>query len=204
MNILMAIPCNDTVDVQFVASLLQIKSKETLRYGLTVSTMVHDARNILSSNALKYGFDRVMWLDSDMVVDADIVDRLNEDIDSGRDFVSALYFTRKGERKPVLFQDLWLEHDGEIITPHAPFYMNYPSDALFRVAGCGFGACMMKREVLQAVTDKFGAPFMMIPGLGEDISFCKRCRDIGIDIWCDSRIKCGHIGTKIFTEEDYK
>lgn len=205
MNILVAIPCHDYVNAEFIMSLLRLHSKDTLRYGMTVATMVQDARNILAENAIKYGYDRVMWLDSDMIVDPDIVDRLSDDLDEGKEFVSGLYFTRKADRRPVLFNRLEHEEtdDGHII-PHADFYYDYPRDTLFRVAGCGFGACMMNTDVLQKVVDRYGQPFALMPGFGEDISFCKRCEGVGIDVWCDSRIKCGHIGTRIYTEADYK
>ena len=204
MTVFVATPCGDTINAQSAFSLLSLRSKDQIRYGATVTTMVYDARNSLAESAIEYGYDRVMWIDSDMIVPQDIIDQLGADIDEGRDFVSALYFSRKQERKPVIFKRLDYEQDGEQIIPHIDFYMDYPNDSIFRIAGCGFGACMMKTEVLEKVVDKYGAPFNLMPGFGEDISFCKRCQDIGIDIWCDSKIKCGHIGTYIYTESDYR
>ena len=38
----------------------------------------------------------------------------------------------------------------------------------------------------------------------EDLSFCMRARDVGSEIYCDSRIKVGHIGQYTFSEEGYK
>ena len=204
MNIYVATPCSDFINAQSAMSLLSMRSKDRVRYGMTVTTMVYDARNDLTAAALQNDCDRVMWIDSDMIVPPDIIDLLGADLDEGRDFVSALYFSRKAERKPVIFKNLSFEKQDDHIIPHADFYMDYPTDSIFRIAGCGFGACLMKTEVLQKVTEKFGAPFNLIPGFGEDISFCKRCEEIGIGIWCDSRIKCGHIGQYIFTEADYK
>ena len=42
-----------------------------------------------------------------------------------------------------------------------------------------------------------------MPGLGEDYSFCWRVAQIGKKMWCDSRVKLGHVGQHIYTEEDY-
>lgn len=204
MNVYVATPVSDFINAQSAMSLLSLTSKDNVRYGMTLTTMVYDARNDLSAAALENGCDRVMWIDSDMIVPDDIIDRLGADIDEGRDFVSALYFSRKAERKPVLFKNLSFEQKDNYIIPHADFYMDYPRDSIFRIAGCGFGACLMKVDVLRAVTEKYGAPFNLMPGFGEDISFCKRCQEIGIDVWCDSRIKCGHVGQYIYTEDDYK
>ena len=204
MNILVATPCQDFINSQAAMSLLSLTSNDDIRYRMTLTTMVYDARNDLTEAAFEVGADRVMWIDSDMIVPRDIIDRLGADLDEGRDFVSALYFSRKEERKPVLFENLSFERKGQYVTPHADFYMDYPKDSVFRIAGCGFGACLMNIDVLKKVNDKYGAPFNLLPGFGEDISFCYRCREIGIDVWCDSRVKCGHIGQYIFTEEDYK
>ena len=61
---------------------------------------------------------------------------------------------------------------------------------------------MMTMDAAKRVTGEFGLmPFMPTAGFGEDLSFCMRARKAGIKLWCDSRVKCGHIGTKIYTGE---
>ena len=39
-------------------------------------------------------------------------------------------------------------------------------------------------------------------GFGEDLAFCLRVKDLGKKVYCDSRIKVGHIGYKTFGEDD--
>ena len=39
--------------------------------------------------------------------------------------------------------------------------------------------------------------FGRIPPLGEDTSFCKRCRDASIDMWVEPRVNVGHSGWKM-------
>jgi hypothetical protein len=41
-------------------------------------------------------------------------------------------------------------------------------------------------------------------GMGEDTTFCFRVKQDGGKIWCDSRIKAGHIGNYVFEEKDYR
>lgn len=40
--------------------------------------------------------------------------------------------------------------------------------------------------------------FGRIPPLGEDTSFCKRCRDASIDMWVEPRVQIGHSGWKMY------
>ena len=42
------------------------------------------------------------------------------------------------------------------------------------------------------------------PGYGEDLSFCLRVRDSGTQIWCDSSVKCGHVGMAVYDENAYR
>ena len=47
-------------------------------------------------------------------------------------------------------------------------------------------------------------PFMPVGGFGEDLSFCLRAREAGLKLYCDSRVRCGHVGNVIFNEENCK
>ncbi len=41
-------------------------------------------------------------------------------------------------------------------------------------------------------------------GFGEDIRFCWRVKQLGVPMYCDSRIKVGHVGLCTITEEIYQ
>ena len=81
---------------------------------------------------------------------------------------------------------------------------DYPADSVFPVAGCGFGAVMMTTELLRRIRENFGLPFSPFLGFGEDLSFCMRVTQLGETIWCDSRIKLGHVGLAVYDEETYR
>ena len=61
---------------------------------------------------------------------------------------------------------------------------------------------MMNTSLLKEVEAKYGLPFAPMIGFGEDLSFCLRVKDLGKKIWCDSRVKVGHIGYKTYGEDD--
>lgn len=205
MKIFIAIPCMETVNTEFFQCMLNLKSgSEPVKYGISRSSLIYDARNALAQTAIEAGAERVLWLDSDMIFQPDILQRLSADMDEGREIVSALYFTRKNPIGPVVYKETGYsgEEDGKLI-PFAEKYVDYPRDDIFTCAGFGFGACMVSVDLIREVFDKHGAPFAPSPGFGEDLAFCRRVEEMGVPMYCDSRIKCGHVAHTIVTEESY-
>lgn len=197
MKTLVCIPCMESVPTDFVRCLITLQSVGETRFAFTRSSLVYDARHILASQAIMNGFDRVLWLDSDMTFTADLLVKLSATMDeTGADLVSGLYFTRKNEPKPVLFSKCRKDA--------FEMYDPYPKDAVFDIDGCGFGGVLMTTALLCAVGDKYQTIFAPYVGYGEDVSFCMRARETGAKMVCDSRIKLGHIGYRIITEETYE
>jgi len=202
MRTLVAIPCMDMMHTSFVISLTGMRMKGETKFVYSVSSLVYDSRNGLARRAIAEKFDRVLWLDSDMEFRPDLFQRLSDDLDEGRDMVAAFYVTRKDEIKPCLFKTCGYEHYEDHVKPVAKTYYDYPKDSIFECEGVGFGGVMMNVSLLKEVEEKFGLPFAPMLGFGEDLSFCLRVRELGKKIWCDSRIKMGHVGLKSYTEDD--
>ena len=174
-------------------------------FSISCSSLVYDARNTLAKQAVIEGFDRVLWLDSDMDFSPDLLKRLSADMDEGREMVSGLYFKRKAPVKPVIYKELgfWRDKEKDEVTPIAIPYEDYPKDDIFTIAGCGFGGCLVSVDLIKRVGDKFGLPFSPLMGFGEDLSFCSRVSQLGVEMFCDSRVKMGHVGLGTITEETY-
>ena len=201
MKVMIAIPCLDTVPTVFMESLCGLIRPSDVTVVTAKNSLVYDAREALGSVAISDGCDRVLWLDSDMTFDRDLFLRLNQDLDTGCRFVSALCFTRKEPIMPVIYSEIGYGDDGN---SYADCIFDYPADSLFRVGGVGLSAAMMDVGVLKEVKDKCGDMFLPLKGLGEDLSFCIRCLSIGIPIHCDSRVKVGHIFQTVINEGVYE
>ena len=80
------------------------------------------------------------------------------------------------------------------------YFPDYPKNALFKVAGSGLAFVLMNTSMIEAVNKKYGYMFSPIVGMGEDLSFCFRAASLGYDMYCDSRVKVGHIGQVIYNE----
>lgn len=199
MRTLIAVPCMDTVHTLFFSSMMNLHKPEGTEIAVSCSSLVYTARNLLAKKAIDEGFDRVLWLDSDMVFDADLMDRLSEDMDKGLQYVCGLFFTRKNPIRPCIYSYLGnRKNDAGEDIPAADHFTDYPREQVFPVEGSGFAAVMMTTDLIR----KCGpSPFFPVMGFGEDFTFCLRARETGATLWCDSRIKVDHCGINLINEE---
>lgn len=195
MRTLIAIPAMEQVFTVTAQCLMNLRTVDEVFTQFAVRMPVDVARNTLAKYALENGFDRILWIDSDMTFNGDLMEKLSADLDEGWDLVCGLCFKRRFPIEPVISRSLTQD------PPAQETYFDYPKDALFEVAGFGFGGVMMRTEILRDLTE---APFIPMPGLSEDYSFCLRVRARGRRIGCDSRVKMGHVGLSVFSEKLYR
>ena len=211
MKTLIAIPCMDYIEADFVeclTALLQYpENPGEVDIKYLKATLVYDARNQLVRYALeKGGYDYILWLDSDMTFEPDLLARLMKDMGTEdgqkRQAVTGLCFGRRPPFKPCIYKALDVQQQGQMIYPKCENYFEYPRDQIFEVAACGFACVLMRMDVLEAM-GIYGVPFFPIGGLGEDLTFCWRAQKLDIKFHCDSRLKIGHI-MRIHVDEDFR
>lgn len=202
---LIAVPCFDMVHTDFFESVVNLEKPDNTFLTVVKNTLIYTARNIVAANAIACGFDRVLWLDSDMTFPKDMIPRLADHIDAGVDIVTGLYFTRKPPIKPNIFDRFWWDtaEDGTLDAGATMFY-RYPEDSVCEIQGAGMGCCLMTVDIIKRVADAYGSPFTPLDGVGEDLSFCWRARQLGAKMICDTSIKCGHVGQAVYDEAYYK
>lgn len=204
MKTLIAVPCMDMVHTDFLRSCLSMEKDGEVRWGFAQSSLIYDARNALANMAIDEGYDRVLWLDSDMAFDEHLFRRLSEHLDLGKEMITGLYFSRRAPIRPIVYKALYLQPIEGGQKAVADSFDDYPRDGLFEVAGCGFGAVMMTVDLLKQVRGAFALPFFPVSGFGEDLAFCLRATQLGARIWCDSSIKLGHVGLAVYDEGSYR
>lgn len=205
MKVLVGVPCMESLPVEYVNCLLQLKKTPTLKFPTLKVEVMHDplslvyiARERIAGFALKGNFDYVLFIDSDMVFPANtLVDLLEYD----RDIVGALTFQRKPPYSPCVYTKLKIGEPGETIMETLKEY----TPGLLPVEGIGFGCTMVKTKVFEAVYKAGGGTcFHPILGYGEDLSFCIRARHAKHKIFVDTTLKVGHLGKMICTEDTFK
>lgn len=164
------------------------------------------ARNKLAADILQYPFSHVLWLDSDMVFPSEMLTRLAA---HDKPIVSATYFSRTDMPIPHVYDYYGVKDDGctyyttkgqafsEWLERH-PEWKDRPNvqcfegtDGLVECDGFGFGAVLMRREVLEAV----GYPYFESDadtGGAEDFDFCEKAKAKGYTLYADFAIQCDH------------
>lgn len=203
---MIAVPCMDMVHTSFMKSLLKLIKIGECEVSFSVSSLIYDARNMLAGQAVTGGYDRVLWIDSDMVFNPDLLVKLSADMDEGRELVTGIAFRRKPPFRPCIFNELEYKPNDETkaIDIKLSTYEDYPQDSLFPIAACGLAGCLMSTKLISEVGNKFGAPFTPLLGMGEDISFCYKASQLGEKMYCDSRVKLGHVGLMTVTEQTFQ
>lgn len=201
MRILIAIPCMNTVPVSFVESLLAIDKPEGTSVHFHKNSLIYDSRNLLSLKAIQEKYDYVLWIDSDIVCPPAVLTTLLNDMETYHSLmVTGLYVKRSFPVSPVLYDivDEPSPNSEGTMQMRIHTYHDYPIDSVFPVEGCGFGCVLTDTRLLREVWDRFGPAFLPFPWAGEDISFCYRVKKLGHEIYCDSSIPLGHIGSMIY------
>ena len=203
MKTMIAVPCMDMMPSLFVASLMALKVVgDPCEKYFGMNSLIYDTRNKIAKHAIENDIERVLWLDSDMEFERDLMERLSAWIDYGLDFISGIYVTRKEPIRPTIFKGMEIRDTPEGRKAIAPTYEDYPESEVFEIDACGFGVVMTTVKLLKDVTEAYGLPFTPVFGYGEDLSFCMRARELGYKIWCDSSITAGHVGLNTFTVAD--
>ena len=187
-KLLIAVPCTDYIHAEFVKSLMKMTGhlqREGVRFAVEIvaGTLVYFARNKLACKAINEEFTHILFLDSDMVFDEEIVETLTF---CGKDFVCGAFQSRRPPYGSCVFTQL------KPLTKVTE-YGKEP----FRVEGCGMACTMISTEILKEVQSTYGNPFdpAIIEDItfGEDTAFCWRARKCGFEIWCEPTARIGHI-----------
>lgn len=195
MKLLIAIPTLDFVHVDFMKCLVNLTNKlkdDGVRFevGIISGTLVYVARDRLACKAINEDFTHVLWLDSDMIFQPTILDDL---LETKKDFVTGIYHQRRPGYASCIFK-----HCSE---KNIERFEEYPKRT-FRIEACGFGCVLITTDILKQVQMHYKTCFCPLAQFGEDIAFCHRVLELGMEIWCEPTVRCGHIGHNAVWPED--
>lgn len=187
-KVLVGVPCMDKVDALFCKSLRNLEVFDDTDFEFKIRLLVYSARDKICKKAVNEGYDYVFFLDDDMTFEPDTLKRL---LAHDKDVVTGLCFQRGGKHLPCVFDK------------KCQFVTTWPNE-LFEIGYCGGACVLIKTKVLKKVLESERTCFRPLPGLGEDLSFCKRAKKCGFTLYCDPTVKPGHITTYEITEKDYE
>ena len=200
MKLLIGVPSLDFVHIEFVKSLNGLTERlhrDRVPFELYIcnGTLAHVARDRVACHAINNGFDRVLWLDADMVFTPDLYDDLAGD---GRPFITGLAASRRPPFMLCVFKEMSEQRGCK------NYELNEIPKEPFRIAGCGFACVLIETEILRAVQLRYKSCFLPESIFGEDLAFCRRASSMGHQIWCDPLVRVGHIGHNAVWPEDHE
>lgn len=185
-KITVGIPSYDHIKTECVISLMNLVTRNQtldLDFFFNQSLYIDYNRNQLVDVAMQNGSSHLLFIDSDIAFPPDGPERL---LAHDKDIVGGYYNTRRGNN-PIRFLE-----DGQVVSKDLP-------SELFQCHILPTGFMLIRLECLQRLQKPYFAVITHHLGtVGEDVTFCKKAQDAGIEIWCDPTIKLGHVGKKIY------
>ncbi|HEX3705785.1 MAG TPA: hypothetical protein VHV76_04065 [Mycobacteriales bacterium] len=198
VRVALAMPLFEAVSPLAITSLIGLIQK-TVQSGQVQGLFFSNglyldvARNTLVREVLDspVGFTHILWVDSDMTVPPDALDRL---LSADRRIVGGLYHTKTSGAAPAVFT----------LDPVA--LMDEPFDGLTRVDGFGLGCALVQRSVFEDMAAAYGDErwHEVRNPHGDDLFFFVRCKEMGIPAWLDGALRCGHVADYAVTTSHWE
>ena len=195
MRILIAIPTKDKIDVETFVSVANLdwdghEIEYTSAQGMGVYGIAQ-ARNNIVNQAIDNDFDKILMVDSDMILPEDTIKYLlDPDVPI---VIGCARYKNDSGRAPIFKytvddtgQDSWI--------------WNEIPAGRFDIKSGGLACAMIDTDVFRRISKPYFKWEERANGsyMGEDIWFYEHARQAGYRPQADGRVKCGHIGRKIY------
>lgn len=181
--------------------------KIDIRYETGVRTDRN--RNIILTDFIDAKCDYVLWLDSDMIFPADIIERFLEinTLHPNPAIIGCLYFKRTPDYNPIGY----IDSDN----PQQPYRPVMPQmikkGKIYEVTGLGYGGMLVPMAIYDALGEdkwtaygkNFNNPHATDGNLTHDLEFCRTVKKAGFKIFLHGSVRPGHIGEMLVTEQDF-
>lgn len=139
------------------------------------------ARNLIFDIMRRGDYTHLLFLDQDVILPPDGLSRL---VMHDLPVVSGVYCKDyDGEEYAMVMMPDWRTRPSGIkVTPSH----RLDGKGLVRIAGAGFGCLLIERAVCAAVELRYTEE------IGNDLAFSEDVGRLGIDMYCDASLRCGH------------
>lgn len=195
MNILIGIPSKDKIDIETAISIANLDwDGHAIDYAHADGAGVYgvaQARNRLCQKAIDGSYDKILMIDSDMIVPEDTISLL---LDPDVPIVTGVARYKNDSRRAPLFKGF---QDAE--GSDAWKWDEIPSGR-FQIQSGGVACAMIDVDLLRRLPRPWFVWEEFDDGryTGEDIGFYEKVRGAGVNPMADGRVRCGHIGRKIY------
>jgi len=210
MKVAVCVPCRDTVMSGFAFDMARLTAFDAqnrdgeLQLLQMPGTLIFTQREKLAEEALEWGADAILYIDSDMRFPADALNVL-----LSRD-VPIIGVNATTRREPVVPTAMNLHLDkmkqeGNVRQVWTKIESR-GKVGIEQVTAVGFGVTLIRKEVFEKIPKPWFDVIWTDHGnvIGEDVAFCVKAmeQDIPVFVDHDLSLHIGHIGTKTFGWDD--
>ena len=184
MKIVIGMAVAETLRVQTVGTLIKLfQTHPDMGFIFEQGPYVSFNREEIAARFMNGDGTHLFFVDSDMTFEPSILDAL---IAHDKDIVGARYYRRQGKEKDPVVKTRF-DLPGMSLPNH--IYKNY---------ALGGGCMLIKREVFEKIPRPWFSLGPIENPCGEDIYFCKKAKENGVEIWEDGNLAVGHVGLKVY------
>ena len=199
-RILIAIPTNRNIEAETFKSIYDLFTPNGCEvvFQYFWGYQVDQVRNLIAHWTIQNNFDYLFCVDSDIAFPPDTLIRL---MNHQKDIVSGVYIQRIPGRHTI---EIMRKNSTGGVT-HVD-WNDIKGQGLVPIDGCGFGCVLIDTKVLRAIPYPhflYHSAIDHAHTLSEDVHFCNLARDHGFSLWCDTDIRCEHIGSFTFRVGQY-
>jgi len=181
LKIAIGIPTNRLIKPKTAQSIMNLIGGSDYEFEIIVSTRGYNTsenRNYIAAQSVKKGCDYLFFIDDDMILPADTLEKL---LVHKKDIVGGVYKTKYEKQDDVL----------EYLDDKRP-------SGLFKVKAIGTGCLLIKTDVFKKLKTPWFKYEWFDNGMvkrSHDWIFCEDAINAGIDVWADNTLEIKHIGS---------
>ena len=188
-------------DLTMMAAYMAAKKNIDLNVYTSQGTLIFDQRNSLVRTAVEEKCDYILFIDADMRFPKTTLERL---LAHKKDIIGVNATTRMMPPKPTA-RNIQINEDGSV--DWLEVFSN-KEKGISKVDAIGCGVMLIKTSCLKNIPQPYFYFEQLLKGklLGEDIYFCIKAKDAGIDTWVDHDLsmEIGHVGSYTYGWDDIK
>lgn len=188
-------------DLTMMAAYMASKKNIDLNVYTSQGTLIFDQRNSLVRTAVQEKCDYILFIDADMRFPKTTLERL---LAHKKDIIGVNATTRMMPPKPTA-RNIQINEDGSV--DWLEVFSN-KEKGIGKVDAIGCGVMLIKTSCLKNIPQPYFYFEQLLKGklLGEDIYFCIKAKDAGIDTWVDHDLsmEIGHVGSYTYGWDDIK
>jgi GT2 family glycosyltransferase len=188
-------------DLTMMSAYMAGKKNIDLNVYTSQGTLIFDQRNSLVRTAVEEKCDYILFIDADMRFPKTTLERL---LAHNKDIIGVNATTRMMPPKPTA-RNIQINEDGSV--DWLEVFSN-KEKGIGKVDAIGCGVMLIKTSCLKNIPQPYFYFEQLLKGklLGEDIYFCIKAKDAGIDTWVDHDLsmEIGHVGSYTYGWDDIK